>query len=262
MVKGVSVKFASYTETVPKLLKLIKLDQELKKHESIVIKPLLATDKGKSISTDFVEALVKFCVQHKNPSAEVFVAEGADGADTMDIYEEHGYRRLAETYGIGLVDLNKTACEMVGKNEFVGFETIMYPSILKDSFVISASPLRTDEATVIAGSVANMRSAFPASHYKGFFSSRKNKLDSYPMKYQLHDIALCKMPNLGIVDGSSHSILLAGQPIEIDRQMAKVLGLDAKSVGHLRMLEETLIQIQEKTVEREQADKGVSGAHS
>ena len=70
------------------------------------------------------------------------------------------------------------------------------------------------------------------------------------------------MPNLGIVDGSSHSILLAGQPIEIDRQMAKVLGLDAKSVGHLRMLEETLIQIQEKTVEREQADKGVSGAHS
>ncbi|MEK6895975.1 MAG: DUF362 domain-containing protein [Nanoarchaeota archaeon] len=262
MVKGVSVKFASYAETVPKLLKLIKLDQELKKHEHIVIKPLLVTDKGKSTNIDFIEELVRFCVQHKNPSAEVFVAEGVDGADTMDIYDQYGYRRLAETYGIGLVDLNKTACETIGKNEFVGFETIMYPIILKDSFVISASPLRTDEATVIAGSVANMRGAFPASRYKGFFSNRKNKLDSHPMKYQLHDIALCKMPNLGIIDGSSNSILLAGQPIEIDRQMAKVLGLDAKSVGHLRMLEETLLQIQEKAAEREQAERSAPGAHS
>ena len=44
--------------------------------------------------------------------------------------------------------------------------------------------------------------------------------------------------------------------------MAKVLGLDAKSVGHLRMLEETLLQIQEKAAEREQAERSAPGAHS
>ena len=258
MVKGVSVKFGSYSETVPKLLRLIKLDQKLKRHERIVIKPLLTTDKDKSTNVDFVESLVSFCVQHKNPSAEVFVAEGVDGADTMEVYEQYGYRRLAENYGIGLVDLNKTACETIGKNEFVGFETILYPSILKDSFVISASPMRADEATVISGTIANMRGAFPARHYKGIFSARKNKLDGYPMKYQLHDIALCKIPNLGVIDGSSQQIMMAGQPIEIDKQMAKVLGLDAKAVGHLRMLEETLLQIQEKEAERAKAEKDAS----
>ena len=255
MVKGVSVKFGSYSETMPKLLRLIKLDQELKNHERIVIKPLLTPEKDKSTNVDFIEEIVKFCVQHKNPSAEVFVAEGVDGADTMDTYEQYGYKRLAENYGVGLVDLNKTECESIGKNEFVGFETILYPTILKDSFVISASPMRADEATVIAGTIANMRGAFPARHYKGLFSSRKNKLDGYPMKYQLHDIALCKIPNLGVIDGSAQQVILAGQPIEIDKQMAKVLGLDAKAVGHLRMLEETLVQIKEKEAERDKAEK-------
>ena len=38
MVKGVAVKLKSYEETVPKLLKVIKFDEELKKHERIVLK--------------------------------------------------------------------------------------------------------------------------------------------------------------------------------------------------------------------------------
>ncbi len=255
MVKGVSIKFSSYNESVPKLLKLIKLDQELKKHERIVIKPLLTGEKEKSTQVEFVESLVAFCAANKNPTAEIFVAEGVDGADTMETYDAMGYRRLAESYGIGLVDLNKTACETIGKNEFMGFETILYPTILKDSFVISASPLRADEATVIAGSVANMRGAFPARHYKGFFSSRKNKLDGYPMKYQLHDIALCKIPNLGVIDGAAQGTIIAGQPIEIDKQAAKVIGLDPKAIGHLRMLEETLAQIAEKEAAQAKAEK-------
>jgi len=41
MVKGVSIKFKSYFETVPKLLEVTKLDTILKRYNSIVIKPNL-----------------------------------------------------------------------------------------------------------------------------------------------------------------------------------------------------------------------------
>ena len=39
MVKGVAVKLKSYEETIPQILKLIKLDEELRKHEKVVLKP-------------------------------------------------------------------------------------------------------------------------------------------------------------------------------------------------------------------------------
>ena len=46
MAKGVSIKFRSYSETVPRLLDLINLKKELKKHSKIVLKPHLGEIKG------------------------------------------------------------------------------------------------------------------------------------------------------------------------------------------------------------------------
>ena len=41
MVKGVSAKLKSYTETVPRFLQFTKFDKQLAGHASIVIKPSL-----------------------------------------------------------------------------------------------------------------------------------------------------------------------------------------------------------------------------
>ena len=48
------------------------------------------------------------------------------------------------------------------------------------------------------------------------------------------------MPNLAIIDASEKNVLLAGQPIEVDKQAAKLLGKDWKQVGHLRLIDEML----------------------
>lgn len=238
MVKGVSIKFVSYEETIPKLLKLIKFDQELKKHESIVLKPTLSADRARSTEPAFVEAVTRFCAANKNSSAQVFIAEGCDGADTMHVFEEHGYHTLAEKYGVGLVDLNRTQSESIGSNDFVGFSSIMYPSLLRSSFIITLPRLALDEKTDIAGAIASMLGAFPARYYKGFFSSTKNKLEAYPMKYRLHDITVCKMPDFAIVDAHEKGVILAGRALEIDKQSTKLLGIDWKSIGYLRMIDE------------------------
>lgn len=246
MTKGVSIKLTSYDETIPKLFKLIKFDQELKRHESIVLKPFLHEDPAHSTPISFVESVVRYCAAHKNPEAILYLAEGANGIDTSVLFEEQGYRALAEKYNVSLIDLNTTSVEPVGKNEFVGFEQIMYPSILANAFVVSLPVVKAHETDQLHASLSNMLGAFPANYYKGFFSRRKNKLDAYPHKYQVHDINLCKLPNFALLELRDKGVLLAGHPLEMDKQAAKLLGMDWRSVGYLRMLDETIVSIAEK----------------
>jgi len=247
MVKGVSVKFGNYQETIPKLLKLIGFDKEIKKHESIVLKPdLMKGIKGARTGIEFVETILKYCMENKNPGSEVFIAEGCDGHSTDDIFDEFGYRRLSEKYGVGLIDLNNTDFESVGNPEFLRFDNIYYPSVLKDAFLVSLPVLKGDDEFEMAGALSNMIGAFPARHYKGFFSTGKNKIRKWNLKYSVHDINLCKMPDFALIDASEHGYILAGQPLEMDKQGARLLGFDWKEIGYLKLLDDTLSEERDK----------------
>lgn len=238
MAKGASIKFKSYSETVPKLLELIKLQNELKKYDKIVLKPFLTGEETTSTHRDFVEAVVKFCILHKNPVASLYIAEGADGYDTEELFELYGYKKLAETYDVSLIDLNNAETEERESSEFLRFSTINYPKILSGGFIISLPRLAESDETEITGSLASMLGAFPASHYKGWFSRVKSKIRNWPIKYAVHDILRCETPKLAIVDASSKELILAGVPLEMDKQMAKLLGKDWRGISHLALLNE------------------------
>lgn len=240
MVKGVSVKLKSYQDTVPKLLKLIKLDVELKKHNKIILKPFIRDSDSAHTPTEFVEAVLKFCAENKNPDSQIMIAEGSDGENTMDLFNSLGYKALAEKYSAGLVDLNKTEVQEVLDGEFIKFERIFYPKVLMDSFIISLPVLVEDEETEMIASLSNMLGVFPSDYYKGFFTTKKSKIKKWNSKFSIHDVLLCKMPNLAVIDASKQGLLLAGQPMEMDKQAAKVLGKDWKSVQYLRLLDESL----------------------
>lgn len=238
MAKGAAIKFKSYEESVPALLKAIKLDEELKRHDKIVLKVNLHDKSEKFSQMGFVEEAVKFAVQHKNPGAEVLIAEGSDGHDTLDLFEEHGYNGLAEKYGVGLVDLNRADCVEVVDADFVSNQGIMFPEVLKNSFVISLPFFKKSEGEFSA-SLANMVGAYPARHYKGFFSKKKNKILGVG-KHQVHDIVKCKMPNLALIDAREQGYIIAGSPLDADKQVAKLAGMDWRSVGHLKLVDESL----------------------
>lgn len=253
MIKGASIKFQSYGTTVPKILDLMKIERELKKFDKIVLKPHLSTDAENSTPAEFVESVLQFCIQHKNPVAEVFIAEGADGEDTRELFDSLGYKSLAEKYSIGLLDLNESETETIEDEDFLKFSEIHYPKILKESLVISLPKLHADEEAEVFGALANMIGAFPAEYYSGFFSSKKSKIRKWPMKYSIHDIAQCRMPHFALVDATQYGVILAGLPLEIDKQGAKLLGKDWKEVGHLRLIDKSLTQEEpEKEVEKEQ----------
>lgn len=248
-VKGASIKFKSYEETVPKILSILKLQRELKKYDKIVLKPFLTNPLQESTSREFVESVLKFVLLHKNPVAEVFIAEGADGENTQELFETLGYDKLAERYDVSLVDLNKSETEFVENYEFLKFEGIEYPRILMESFVISLPKLSMNEETVVSGPLSNMLGAFPASRYNGFFSRNKSKIRKWPIKYAVHDIVKCKMPEFAVVDGSEQDVILAGLPLEMEKQGAKVLDREWKGVPHIKLIDESLAEKKEKSDE-------------
>jgi uncharacterized protein (DUF362 family) len=243
MVKGASIKFTSYGESVPKLLALLKLGNELKKYDKIVLKPWVSLDDEESTPIGFVEAVLKYVLENKNPVAEVFVAEGVDGEETDELFEQKGYLRLAEKYSVGLVDLNKAETEIVDSFDFVKFNGINYPKILLESFVISLPKLQEHGEFGVLGGLSNMLGAYPADYYKGFFSKGKNKIRKQGISNSIHDIVQCKMPDFSIIDSSERGLLLAGLSEDMDRQGAKILGLeDWSDVEYLRLLEESRIK--------------------
>jgi uncharacterized protein (DUF362 family) len=236
MVKGASIKFTNYQESVPKLLSLLKVSEELKKYDKIILKPNINKDSHTPV--EFVEAVLQFCMNDKNPLTEVFIADGADGEDTMEMFESLGYQDLAEKYSIGLIDLNNTETEEIIDGEFLKFEEINYPKILLNSCVLSLPVLEEGIETEILDSLSNMLGAFPSRHYAGFFSLKKNKIRKWPIKYSIHDVLRCKMPNFTIIDASQQGQIIAGLPIEVDKQAAKLMDKDWKSIPHLKLIDE------------------------
>lgn len=238
MAKGVSIKFQSY-EKITKLLDLLKFGDELKKHNKIILKPSLRNLNSVNTPVEFTEVILKFCLSNKNPDASVFIAEGSDGENTDTVFQLSGYKNLAEKYAIGLIDLNNAESEEVFKSDYIKFDSIMYPKILLESFVISLPKLSVDNELEVQGSLANMIGAFPAKYYKGLFSKDKSKIRRWPLKLSLHDLLKCKLPEFAIIDASEQGYILAGKPFDMDQQAAKLLGKEWKSVSHLRLVGES-----------------------
>ncbi len=240
MVKGVSIKFKSYGESVSKILEVLKVEKEIKKYDKIILKPYLAPEQELSTSAEFVEEVLKFCLANKNPVAEIFIAEGADGENTNYLFESRGYKTLAEKYSIGLIDLNEAETETIEDESFLKFEGIHYPSVLKKGFVISLPKLAEEAEVEMVGALSNMLGAFPWEHYGGILSRKKKKLRKWPIKFAINDIVKCKLPEFTVVDASEKGVLLAGLPFEIDKQSARLLGKKWEDISYLRLISKEL----------------------
>lgn len=255
MAKGASIKFTSYEETVPQLLNLLKLDRGLKQSNKIVLKPsILDATEGAHPSLEYMEQIIKFCLDNMNPNSELLIAEGADGYDTHDLFEEIGYKKLAEKYDVGLVDLNNTELEYVKNEDFVNFEGIYYPKILLDSFLISITKLSENDELGITGSVAGMLGTFPSSEYRGFLTKRKTKLRKSPITHAVHDIMKCKAPDFAIIDASDKGFLLAGLPLDIDKHAAKILGKEWRSIPYISLMEDSNNGVLKQASEAEEVE--------
>jgi uncharacterized protein (DUF362 family) len=243
-IEGVEeVKFVDYEKSVPKLLDKANFDKIIKDKKRIFLKPNLIICKHFPTTTDagFVEEIIKYIKKH-NKRAEIIIAEGSGGSKTKKCFEKLGYNKLSEKYKIPLLDLNSAKTTRVKNGKFLKFSFIDYPRVLLSGFVISLPVLKEHSTARATISLKNMLGAFPAKPRRNW----KVAMHKWPIEYAIHDSLVCKWPDYAICDGSiaqlEHElhgyhkqldILLAGEPLAVDKKGVLLLGHDWKRVPHL-----------------------------
>ena len=102
-----SVDFISFSKSVPEILEKSAFKKRLSDQAKIILKPNLTTNLPPPCTTpaELVEEVIKYC--QKNSRAEIIVAEGSGGCDTLTAFKDLKYEYLKEKYKVKLVDLNR-----------------------------------------------------------------------------------------------------------------------------------------------------------
>ena len=215
--------------------------------EKIVLKPNLINDNPPPTTTPYetVEALVKSYYK----DYEVVIAEGSGWCDTSHAFKVLGYSKMAEKYGVKLVDLNKDEYE-VRRNPWALFlKEFEFPLTLRDSYLISVPVLKEHSLTTITISLKNMLGATlgertKAAGKKGRFHGRLDE--------SIVDVNLYLKPNLAVVDGRVAGVggELGARPKKCgvmifsedlaaaDAVGTKILGYDPLSINHLKLAQD------------------------
>jgi len=252
MRKLVSVKFTSYEQSVLFVLDKLDASKVLRKQSKIILKPNLTCNRKPPVTTPvaFVKEVLSYCLDCSK--AKILIAEGS-GSNTGECYKDLGYLDLARQYGIKLIDLNKEEVVVKKSSLFKKFDYIYFPKVLEDSFLISLPVLKEHIEAKVTISLKNMLGCFPKGEYKGkkYEGSWKAKMHLWPIDYSIHDILVCKFPDLAIVDASvgqrgsevwgtpeKFGLILAGDPLEVDKKGAEILGKDWRKIKHISWTDE------------------------
>lgn len=246
------VKFTDYETSVAKVLDLTKTENKLSRTGLIIIKPNLTNADPPPVTTNVkvVEAVYKYCKSHSK--AEIAIGEGCGSGITIDTFRDNGYTRLAEKYGIRLIDFNEEKAIVLKSNDTFQLKQVYIPKIVKDAFIISLPVLKDHCFTSTTIAMKNMFGIAPAPFYRG--SWNKSKLHSPSTHKSVVDMCLYKKPDLCIVDasialsgthlsGKSRNlglILASFDPVAIDAVGSELLGHDPKKIQYLTLANNVL----------------------
>ncbi|MHC4497774.1 MAG: DUF362 domain-containing protein [Planctomycetota bacterium] len=241
------VKFTDYHASVAKALDLIEAADKLPQEGLIIIKPNLTNADGPPVTTNVkaAEAVYNYC--KSCTMAEIAIGEGCGDGVTADTFKANGYTRLADSYGIRLIDFNKEKTVVLEREDNFQLKEFYIPEIVKDSFVISLPVLKDHSFTVTTVAMKNMFGIAPAPFYSG--SWNKSKLHSPSTHRSVVDVCLYKKPDLCVVDASvvlsgthvsgkpkSLGMILAGlDPVAVDAIGSELLNHNPKEIQYLTL---------------------------
>jgi uncharacterized protein (DUF362 family) len=231
----------SIKEAVKEALKLI--DYSLPKAKKIVIKPNMCYywdwSTGQTTDPIFVAALIDLFREEISPNVEISIVESdASAMKCKYAFKYLGYERLAKRYNVNLVNLSEVEAEKARvkvKDEVFEFSV---PKIIRDADLrVNVPKMKYMSFTKISCALKNIYGCNP-----------------YPKKFKYHSklneviVALSKvMPfDLHILDGLTVcgsktlrlGLIMASQdPVAMDTLVSKILGVNPKSVAHIRLAE-------------------------
>ena len=228
-------------EAIKEALRLI--DYSFPKAESIVIKPNMCYywdySTGQTTDPNFVAAMIKVLREEVSSDIDISIVESdASAMKCKYAFKYLGYEKLAEEYKVKLVNLSKVESEPIKvkvKDEIFDF---MIPKIIKNADLrINIPKMKYMMLSKISCALKNIFGCNP-----------------YPKKFKYHPklsetiVALNKVMSfqLNVLDGIIVSgsktlklgLVMASQdPVATDAVAATIMGVNPKSVAHLKLAE-------------------------
>ncbi len=246
------IDFISYPQSVPALLSALEAEKAFHKQHIIVIKPNLINDSPPPITTpvECCQAIIDFI--RSCSDAFIVIAEGCGqpGLETDTAFDRLGYTDLARQKDVQLLDLNSAKLVRLHNPACPVFPEMYLPQIVMENFLISVPVLKAHSLAAITGALKNMLGAAPPKYYGGRHGTWKKAAFHTRMQQAISDLIAYRSPDLSIMDASVGMAeyhlggptcdppvgkLVGGyDPWAVDREGARLLGLDWTKIGHLK----------------------------
>ena len=221
-----------------------------------------------STHADTMEGILEF-LKSIGKTENIIIAESAANGPTLDGFKNFGYFRLADKYGVKLVDLDQEPFDIIYVFDEKDFRphAVRMSHLMLDpgSFIVSVARMKTHDRVfatlslknIVFGSpVKDQGFTFGASRKKGTTSDksimhgggfRGINYNLYAMSRQLH-------PHLAVIDGFEgmegngpndgtpvdHRVCVAGLDwLAADRVGIELMGIDFANVGYMNFCNQT-----------------------
>jgi len=243
--------FTNWSEAVDPLLRQSKLLERLGSSSIILIKPNLVENFLPPITTpvELVAEIAGF-LRRQRPKLRIIIGEGtgARDYDTFHPFRELGYSRLAEEFGLELLDLNEAPLRRLQLPQCRRWPEMFLPEILFNSFLLSVPVLKAHSLASVTLTMKNMMGCAPPAHYQKGGHWKKSSFHD-DVQAAVLDLNRYRTPDFTILDatvGMSEAHLwgphcdppvgklaAAADPVAIDVYGAGLLKRDWRQVGHL-----------------------------
>ncbi len=236
----------------------------------VVLKPNIVNTNVQLASThvDTLEGILEF-LKSIGKTENVVIAESAANGPTFDGYSNFGYLRLADKYGVKLIDLDKLPFDIIHVFDEKDFRPhavrVSHLILDPDSFIVSVARMKTHDRIFATLSLKNIVVGAPIKDSGFTFgpSSRKGaKSDKSLMhgsgfrgiNYNLYAMSGQLHPDLAVIDGFEgmegngpnngtpvdHRVCVAGLDwLATDRVGIELMGIDFSTVGYLNFCGQT-----------------------
>jgi len=241
----------NWSEAVAPLLRRSGLPELLDSAATVLIKPNLVENFPPPITTPvgLVAEIVAF-LRRECAKLRIVIGEGTGSRayDTFHPFRELGYVKLAEEFGLELLDLNDAPLRCLALPQCSRWPEMYLPEILFDSFLLSVPVLKAHSLAGVTLTMKNMMGCAPPSHYQKGGHWKKSAFHA-DVQAAVLDLNRYRTPDFTVLDATvgmreAHlwgphcdpppGRLVAGtDPVAIDVYGAGLLNRDWRQIGYL-----------------------------
>ncbi len=236
----------------------------------IVLKPNNVNIDVQLASThvDTLEGILEF-LKSIGKTGNIIIAESAANGPTLDGFNNFGYFRLADKYGVKLVDLDYEPYDIIYVFDEKDFRphAVRISRLMLDpgSFIVSVARMKTHDRVFATLSLKNIVLGSPVKDPGFTFSSssKKGSVSDKPImhgsgfrgiNYNLYLMSQQLHPHLAVIDGFEgmegngpndgtpvdHRVCVAGLDwLATDRVGIELMGIEFANVGYLNFCSQT-----------------------